>query len=66
MHDNYLVPSCNLCPIVNPIMIIQASITILKQSLDLDDDEKQRFEKIGRSIDRIFEHIKANKIIESK
>ena len=48
----------SLCSIFDPIMTIQASITILKQNLDVDDDTKQRFERIERSVNKIYEYIK--------
>ena len=55
---------CSLCTILDPIMTIQASITILKHNSDFDNDTKQRFERIERSINKIYEYVKEHKTID--
>ena len=45
-------------------MTIQASITILKHNSDFDNDTKQRFERIERSINKIYEYVKEHKTID--
>lgn len=57
--DDSLKEFQSFCSILNPIMTINASITILNQMHyhSIDDDVKRHLEIIKRSIDRVYEHL---------
>lgn len=56
----------NLCPIIDPIMTIDASMYMINHEFfhEMDDDLKQHFQRIQRSIDKIYTHVKTNQTLK--
>lgn len=49
----------NFCPILDPVMLIHASMSTLEQkfSQEMNDDMILHFQRIQRSINKIYEYI---------
>ena len=57
-HDKF-------CPVIDSIMTINASACIINQDFfhEMDDELKQHFQKIQRSIDKIYAHVEQHQTI---
>lgn len=56
------IHECDCCEIFDKIMVIEGSSKIIEQkfSKEMNEELLQHFEKIVRSIDTIYEHVKKN------
>jgi len=56
------IHECDCCAILDKIMVIEGSTNIieLKFSKDMDKDLLEHFERIQRSINVIYEHVRKN------
>ena len=58
--DNF-VQNCRVCELIDPIMIIHACMTNLKQNFNLDDNSKLRFKKMNNAINSIYRFVLEDK-----
>lgn len=60
------IHECDCCVILDKMMVIEASTKIVEQkfSKEMNEELLQHFERIMRSIDVIFDHVKKNQRVK--
>lgn len=60
------IHECNCCAILDKIMVIEGSTKIVEQkfSKEMNEELLQHFERIVRSINVIYDHVKKNQRIK--
>jgi hypothetical protein len=61
MTEEKFEKDCNVCKIIDPIMMIQACMTNLNQNFAPDNDAIQHFERMNIAVKKIYKYILEDK-----
>ena len=60
------IHECDCCAILDKIMVIEGTIYNIEKkfSKEMNEELLEHFERISRSIDKIYEHVKKNQRVK--